>query len=437
MKFSSTTKSFSILSGVLFATTMVIACGGATKTPKGAMSDLADGAPPPPTTAGGTPTKIDRTVSRATEKDFSKAVAFYNKQAKAGWNNERCENAAERFQGIVKDNPKMIEARFNSGLSYQNCGMNKEAQKEYQKALKIAPTHGASLSNLGEIYFQGGNETRAKEYWTSAVNADGRTVAPRNNLAWLMIRDIRDGKGSLASLERPAKQHLQRALAVDNDNVEAYTLLGLLYMQGAKKNKSRLTLAKLLLDKAGEIDGKYAPTHNARGLLLLQKDNTPNALKSFQMAIQLDPEFKEAHRNVGNIVLDFRKYGEAKVAFQKVLSLDPKDYDAHIGLGYAFRGLKQFDAAEKSYVAARKLDSSRPDADFNLGVLYQDFRSSETDDLKKSQAAYRKASGFFKTAMGKPKASKALKKDAASNAKVCAKNVENIAESIKFLNASP
>lgn len=434
MTLKSTTKAFSLLSGTLFAVSMVIACGGAAPTGTKDMSDMAKGAPPPP--SGTKSKKIERTVSRATEKDFSKAVEFYAKKAKSGWNNDSCQEAADQFTGIVKDNPKMIEARFNAGLSYQNCGMNKEAQKQYQQALKINPGHGASLSNLGEIYFQGGNEKRAKEYWTSAVAADGRTVAANNNLAWLMIRDIRDGKASLASLEGTAKKHLQSALAVDNDNVEAYTLLGLLYMQGAKKNKSRLTLSKLLLDKAGEINPKFAPMHNARGLLLLQKDNTPNALKSFQKAIEIDPSFKEAHRNVGNIVLDFRKYGEAKTAFEKVLSLSPKDYDAHIGLGYAFRGLKQFDDAEKSYTAARKIDGSRPDADFNLGVLYMDFRSSESEDLKKSQAAYRKAQGFFNTAMGKPKATKSLKQDAKVNAKVCGKNVENIAESIKFLNAS-
>src|SRR5690606_8387042 len=124
---------------------------------------------------------------------------------------------------------------------------------------------------------------------------------------------------------------------VDNDNVEAYTLYGLLYVQGAAKNKSRLTLAKLLLDKGEEISANYAPLHNARGLLLLQQDNVPSALISFRRAVELDPKFKEAHRNLGNIVLDFRKYDEAKAAFDLVLKLDPKDYDATIGLGYALR----------------------------------------------------------------------------------------------------
>ncbi len=428
-----TKNAFTLLSSSILSASFLVACGGASKTSKNQMDDMAKGAPPPP---GGKSQKIDRKVSRATEASFAEAVALYETQAKAGWDNAGCNQVAEQFQSIVKGNPKMIEARFNAGLAYQHCGMNKEAQAEYQKALKINSGHGASLSNLGEIYFKGGNEARAKEYWASAVKADGRTVAARNNLAWLMIRDIRDGKASLASLERPAKEHLQRALAVDNDNVEAYTLLGLLYMQGSKKNKSRLTLSKLLLDKGSKIDDNYAPLHNARGLLLLRKDNVPNALKSFERAIALNPKFKEAHRNRGNIILDFRKYGEAKAEFEAVLELDPKDYDAHIGLGYALRGLKEFDKAEQSYVAARKIDGSRPDADFNLGVLYQDFRSSESDDLKASQAAFRKAGSFFKVAMGKPKASAAVKKDAAANAKVCQKNVDNLTQSIKFMQST-
>ena len=405
------------------------ACGGATVTNKKNMTKIAGDAPPPP---GGASKTIDRTVTRAVEKDFAAAVANYNSKAKSGWNEQSCRDASDEFKSIVSSNSKMIEARYNSGLSLQNCGMNKAAEGEYQAALKINPGHAESLSNLGEIYFRGGNESRAKQYWEKAVSADGKIVAARNNLAWLMIRDIRNGKTSLKSSQSAVTAMLSRALAVDNNNVEAYTLYGLLYIEGSKKNKSRLTLAKLLLDTGAKIDPKYAPLHNAYGLLKLAKDNVPSALESFRRAVALNPKFKEAHRNLGNIVLDFRKYSEAKASFTIVLGLDAKDYDAHIGMGYAHRGLKDYDAAEASYKKAAGLDSSRGEADYNLGVLYQDFRSNATEDLKQAQAAFRKASGYFNKAKGKPKASSKMKKDAASNIKSCDKNVKSLDAAIKF-----
>lgn len=414
---------------LLGSAALIAACGGAAKTTPQGRTALAREAPPPPS---GESKTINRTVTRALEKDFEEAVAYYNDKAKDGWSEQNCRDASDKFQSIVDSNSKMIEARYNSGLALQNCGMDKAAEGEYQKALKVNPGHAESLSNLGEIYFKGGNESRAKQYWEKAVKADGKIVAARNNLAWLMIRDIRDGKASLRSKQSAIKGMLSRALAVDNDNVEAYTLYGLLYIQGSKRNKSRLTLAKLLLDTGSKIDSKYAPLHNAYGLLKLAKDNVPGALESFRVAVQLNPKFKEAHRNLGNIVLDFRKYDEAKKSFEIVLKLDPKDYDARIGMGYAQRGLKDFDGAEASYKQANKLDSSRPEADYNLGVLYQDFRSNATEDLKEAQAAFRKASTFFNRAKSKPKASAKLKKDAAGNIKACDKNVKSLSQAIKF-----
>lgn len=414
----------------LLGTAAIIgACGGASVTNKKTMTKIAGDAPPPPS---GDAKTIDRTVTRAVEKDFGAAVAFYNEKAKAGWNEQSCRDASEQFQSIVSSNAKMIEARYNSGLALQNCGMNKAAEGEYQKALKINPGHAESLSNLGEIYFKGGNETRAKQYWDKAVAADGKIVAARNNLAWLMIRDIRSGKISLKSSEPNVRAMLSRALAVDNNNVEAYTLYGLLYIEGSDRNKSRLTLAKLLLDTGAKIDDKYAPLHNAYGLLKLAQDNVPSALESFRRAVAIDAKFKEAHRNLGNIVLDFRKYAEAKKSFEIVLGIDSKDYDAHIGMGYAQRGLKDYDGAEASYKKAASLDSSRAEADYNIGVLYQDFRSNATEDLKAAQKAFRTASSYFNKAKGKPKASSKLKKEAAANIKSCDKNVKSLAAAIAF-----
>ena len=402
-----------------------VACGGSPKK-KGTTVGAAD-APP-----AGQPRKIEREVTRKAEEDFAKVVEAYQKQEKAGWTRDACESMAAEFEEVAEHHPKLIEARFNAGLSYQNCGITERAEEQYKTALKLNPGHAPSLSNLGQIYFDQENEALAKQYWEKAVSADRKIVAARNNLAWLAIREIRASGGkTLKSQEEGVKRHLRSALAVDNDNVEAYVLLALLYMEGSDRNKSRLTLARLLLDKGAEIEDKFAPLHNARGLLELRNDNVPKALASFRRAVELDPDFVEARMNVGNIVLGFRKYAEAKEQFDAVLALRPKDYDAMIGLGYAQRGLKDLDGAEQSYQAAKKLDSTRPEADFNLGVLYKDFRATGTEDLREAQKAYRTAAVHFKQASSKAD-NRSLQKEASENIKDCEKNVDSLEENIKF-----
>jgi tetratricopeptide (TPR) repeat protein len=401
-----------------------LGCGGSQK--KAGLG----GAPPPPNVDG--PQKIDRTVSREAKKDFAEAVAYYKKQDEAGWNKDRCRDAAEKFQDVASSHSKLIEARFNAGMAYQKCGMNKAAEEQYRTALKINKAHAPTIANLGKIYWDRGNEGAAKQYWDQANKVDQKLAAPHNNLAWLIIREIRERKGNTDVLEAKALRHLQSALAVENDNVEAYVLLALLYMEGSEKNRSRLTLAELLLDKAKERDESFPALWNARGLLLMRRENPAEALNMFARAIELDPKFVEARLNAGNIVLDFRKYQEAQSHFEAVLEIEPKSYDAMIGLGMAQRAQKQFDAATASYKKAQGLEPNRAEADFNLGILSMSFISNETEDLRKAQSAYRTALGHFRKVMTKTKVTADLKKESQTNIALCEKAIKSLDEAIRM-----
>lgn len=417
---------------MMAALALASACGGATG--KKEMSKMAADAPPPPSGGGG---KIDRKVSADAKNDFAQAVAFYKEQGKGGWNKGSCQAAAAKFEQVASAHNKMVEAIFNAGLSYQNCGMMKDAENKYQEALRIHAGHGPSLSNLGQIYFLGGNEARAKQYWEKAVASDKKVVGARNNLAWIMIRQVREKRARLADVEEQALTHLRSALAVENDNIEAYVLLSLLYMEGAEKNKARLTLAKLLLDEAKKRNDKYAPLHNAYGLLELRRENVAQALEEFRQAVQLKPDFIEARMNVGNIVLGFRKYDEAAEQFGAVLKMKPKYYDAVLGLGVAQRGLKQLDEAEKSYQKAIQLDSGRAEAHFNLGVLYKDFRANSTENLKAAQEAYRTAIRHFNQARSRGNADPDMTAEARENISDCEKNIKSLDEAQRFQQQAP
>jgi tetratricopeptide (TPR) repeat protein len=427
-----------ILTGAALA-----ACGGGSSAAaKKDMGAVGAGAKPPPSVTG--PQKIDREVTDQAKRDFGQAVRFYQEQEKAGWNRQRCTAAARRFEQVASSHQKMVEARFNAGLSYQQCNMKKEAEVQYQAALKINPAHGASLSNLGEIYFRDGNERVGRQYWDSAIKADPRVGAARNNLAWLIIRELRESRPTGAAFNRlhdEAAGQLSRVLAVQHDNVEAHVLYALLYMEGSERNRTRLALAKLLLDKAEEINPQFPALHNARGLLLLRQEDVANALASFQRAVQLDPRFAEARMNVGSIVIDFRKYDEGESHFAEVLKLRPKDYDAHIGIGIAQRGLRKLDEAEASYNRAKSIDSRRPDAHFNLGVLYQDFRANapanSVAELRSVQNHYREAIKHFRQAISSAGQTGNIRQEAEANIRVCERNIKSLDDAIRFQQQAP
>jgi tetratricopeptide (TPR) repeat protein len=403
----------------------VAACGGTQGGKRTAGGG--DVPPPPPPSAGDDVPKV--VVSEDARSDFDKAAAFFVATEKSnGWNQSTCAQSAESFRAVASEHKQLADAQYMVGLSYHRCGMFKEAESAYQATLKSNANHAQSMSNLGEIYFRQGKAEGAKQWWTRAVQAYQKLVAARNNLASLILDEMRTTTDAArwAQLDKEAQNHLSSVLAVDNDNIKAYTLYALVFMEGRKKNKNRLDLAKLLMDEAEKRKADYAPLKNARGLLFLYRNNLGQALKQFQAAVQLDPKFVEARMNVGLTTLGFRSYPQAKEQFDAVLQLDPKNYDATIGLGIALRGAGDLDGAEQAYNKAIQLDGNRGDAYYNLGVLEKDFKAGREDDLRAGQGHYRKAKEHFQKFLSKPGISSEDRAEAKNNSEDCDKLVKQV-----------
>jgi tetratricopeptide (TPR) repeat protein len=381
---------------------LLIACGGPKTGVKGGN------VPPPPRidrseAAPGKP-EPKREVSSDARKDFDGAAQLFAATDKAhGWNESTCRQAADRFASVVRAHPSFVEAQFMVGMSFHRCGLTDDAEKAYQQAIRIKPNHGASLSNLGEIYYRANKVTEARQYWESAIKANGKLTGARINIASLELEQMRKignpKDATWKKLEEDARFNLSNVLGVDSENVAAYTVYGLVYMEGWQANKNRLDLANLLLGEAKKRNDKYAALQNAYGLYYLHRGSLNQALQAFSAAVEADPRFVEARVNVGLVTLGFRKYDTAKEMLGKVVELSPKNYDAYIGLGIALRGLKDLDGAEAQYKKARDIDPRRGDAYYNLGVLYKDFRASKNTDLGASIATYKQAKEFFQQFM--------------------------------------
>ena len=368
---------------------------------------------------------------------YTKAVDAYNEANAAGWTKDRCGAVATTFADIAKKFDELPLARFMAGRAHENCGDDKNARAQYELALRSNPRHARALSNLGGIAFRAGDTAEAKKLWQKAIDENSKLLAARNNLAWLLIVELRSTTNQTKwdDLEEAAKNHLSSVLAVDNENVKAYVLYGLLFMEGYEKNRSRLDLANLLLDEAKKRNAEYAPLYNARGLYHLHKNNLGEALKQFSRAVELDPLFIEARMNVGLITLGFRKYDAAAEQFSAVLKVQPKNYDAHIGVGIAVRGQGKHEDAEASYRKALEIAPERGEALFNLGVLYKDFYANAKDDLKASRESYKEARKLFEQFIAKPNITAADKKEAEANLADCDKIIPQLAEVIKAMEA--
>ncbi len=85
------------------------------------------------------------------------------KQAENYINQKEYNKAIPILNEIVKDDPQNADAYNYLGYSYRQIGNLDDAQKYYQKALKIDPNHKGANEYLGELYLMKNDLPKAEE----------------------------------------------------------------------------------------------------------------------------------------------------------------------------------------------------------------------------------------------------------------------------------
>ncbi len=333
-------------------------------------------------------------ASAEAKADFEKAVKSYLSAKSSGkLSGDACDRVAGEFQKVYKTHgTQMAIAQFNSGVIYEECGQQDKAEGIYNALISSAPKFDLSYNNLGVIMWRKGQDAKALDLFKRGVEANKLGArAARNNVAGL-LRNQYIVKTDL-NIFTEAQTAIQTVLALDSSNQAAYENLARLYYdRGLLKDKSYLVLADLVVTQGVRVlksDNKESSEiYNIKGLLLLQRDNQVDALKTFKEAVRVEPSHVEANLNIGFISIRFRDYVTAEAAFKTALksSAQQKNIEVWLALGVAQRGQKKFKDAEESYNKAVKLNASDPRPWFNLGVLYQDHLSTQDGvDVKKGE----------------------------------------------------
>jgi tetratricopeptide (TPR) repeat protein len=373
---------------------VLAACG---KNGKGSKNPDGDG-------GGGTTPGAELDPTKATaeaKKDFASVAARYDAaKAKGALSKGQCEEFAKAFERVFKDHGKqMTVAYFNAGAVWDECGDTQKAEETYLAVTKAVPKYDLSYNNLGVIYWNRGQESKALEFFEKAEAANIASKAPRNNLA-AALRD-KYANSPDAKVFGDAEKLLQRVLAVDSGNQLAYENLARLYYdRGRLKDKSYLLLAGLVITQATEVLKKQnvesADLFNLSGLLMMERDDQVGALRAFKKAADINPKHADAHMNMALIAINFRDYKTAEESLTVAVK-DPRqksNVEAHIGLGVAQRGLRKYKEAETSFKKAMDMSKSDPRPLYNLGILYHEHIAA-TQEGEFDKAPYNTAKEYY------------------------------------------
>jgi len=128
---------------------------------------------------------IDQAIKLCKNKQYLAELLF----AKGGMLldiNER-KNALELFDKAIKINPDR-RYRLSKGTALSGLGKNKNEMVTYYKNLiKDFPKFPQAISNLGYIYLDNFDDTKAEEKFTESLSIDSNNPTVQNNLAMLQL----------------------------------------------------------------------------------------------------------------------------------------------------------------------------------------------------------------------------------------------------------
>ncbi len=141
------------------------------------------------------------------------------------------------------------------------------------------------------------------------------TVYPNFLEAQLRLGTIYMDLGEWHQAEKP----LHRVLEIDRTTANAFFLLGELYLQKKQDAEAEQSLREGLA-----LENRSWQGHFTLGRLYWQKGEIVKAARQVAIAIQLNPNHAEAHLLAGNIFLRASKREDALAEFQEYLRLAPR-----------------------------------------------------------------------------------------------------------------
>lgn len=237
------------------------------------------------------------------DENFS-AVGLY----KQGYNlqkENKCSEAIEKYDGVIRRSPKNVDAWFNRGICHYRVWNYPKARDDYQQVIQLKPDFVEAHYNIGLVHLAMDNPDQALGAFENAIR-----LKPSEPHAHRQRGDILRDRGDFAE-----------ALA-------EYTTL--VKLSGSLRNIQRRAL---LLRDMGEFDQAIAEYDRAisqtnpfalyeRAATLREKGDIETALAELNASLQRQPDFAGGYIERGLIELIMPNQAAAAARdFAKALEL--------------------------------------------------------------------------------------------------------------------
>ena len=187
---------------------------------------------------------------------------------------------------------------------------------------------------------------------------------------------------------------LEKAVAFDSKNKDAWYYLGRAYYTRSRLNEARKAFQTLL-----DLDPRNAKAENNLGLILETEGNVAAAIEAYRKAIawqeQTSQMDEQPYVNLGNLLAKLDHPQEAVDPLEKAVALAPKNAYCHLTLGIFYRKNGDTEKARHELLQATELDPENAVTHYQLGRLYKD-----VNDLARAKAEFDRTSELQGRAAG-------------------------------------
>jgi tetratricopeptide (TPR) repeat protein len=243
-----------------------------------------------------------------------------------------------------------------ASLAYGQVRFWKDDITAWAHAVEVTPGDAFSEYNLGCSLQAQHRDDEAMVHYQQAVQLDPHRFDAYHNLGIIFM-----DRGAYDE----AESALEASLRAKPDFADAYYSMGFLLCKMKRFSESfhYFTEAIRLDPENTEIRTKFASSHCDYGIALVGQGNVDEAIRQFEIALDLAPQAASAtaHYNLGVTYASLKKFDLAKIEYEKAILADPNSAEAHNNLGILLGQLGKTEEAITQFKAALRI---KPDFKF-------------------------------------------------------------------------
>ncbi len=285
------------------------------------------------------------------------------KQAGSDSNKGRVDEALNKVQHVLAEDPDILEAHHILGNIHNNKGDPEAAVYAYKEALARDPEYKPALFSLASTYEDLGRFKEAEAGFRRILDID-----PRDNTACLRLAKIYINRGEYEA----AIEVLSKSMELGVERAPSHNLMAECYM-GLEKYRE----AEAAVRKAIEMKGDLPTAHYNLALILEERGDLKGAAEAYQKELAIRTAGMGQHGedavslyNLGQILLRQGKAAEAMSYLRRASRISPGDAAIHLSFGNALAATGDPRAAMTEFRRAIEISPCLVGAHSNLGTAY-------------------------------------------------------------------